>query len=153
MQVPEDVKQKVEYYAGLPYTTAVHTEKQQDGTVKFVAAVVELPDCCITCDTPEEAVQGIEKMKPAYFEKCAARGGPVPLPLKMRNLSGKFQVRISPALHEAIAIRAELDGISLNSYVNAALSRIVGQEEALEILVKDSPAAAERPAFRIRTKK
>jgi predicted HicB family RNase H-like nuclease len=47
----------------------------------------------------------------------------------MRTLSGKFQIRLSPTLHEALALRAELDGVSLNKYITSALSRAVGQDE------------------------
>lgn len=153
MKEQGNIRDRVRYYADLPYTTAVHAEKQPDGTNGFAARVVELPDCRATGATPEEAVRRMETMKTACIEHLLAEGKHVPVPLRTRNLSGKFQVRISPSLHEAIALRAELDGISLNSYVSAALWRVVGQEESLEILVKDSSAGTGEPALRIRTKK
>lgn len=35
--------------------------------------------------------------------------------------SGKFNVRLSPELHEKVATRAAIEGVSLNSYVTKAL--------------------------------
>ena len=145
-----DLQQQIDYYSGLPYM--INIEKNGDGEV-YVARLVEVPECSMTGDTPQHAVCNLEEIKREWIEGWLKQGNKMPSPLRMRNLSGKFQVRISPSLHEAIALRAELDGISLNSYVASALSLVVGQEESLEILIKESPNAGEGPWLRIRTRK
>ena len=145
-----ELEQQIDHYAGLPYM--INIEPGNDGD-RYVARLVELPECSMAGDTPEAAVGNLEENKREWIEDWLKQGNKMPSPLRMRNLSGKFQVRISPSLHEAIALRAELDGISLNSYVSSALSRVVGQEESLEILIKESPNAGEGPWLRIRTRK
>jgi predicted RNase H-like HicB family nuclease len=106
-------KKKAQHYLDLPYTTAVNAEQQENGTTRFLARIVEFPECSADGATPEEAIRQIETTKAGCIERYLSDGKPVPLPLRMRKFSGKFQVRISPSLHEAIAMRAELDGISL----------------------------------------
>jgi len=48
------------------------------------------------------------------------RALPIPTP---RRYSGKFVLRIPPGLHEAIALRAETVGQSLNSVAEAAIRK------------------------------
>jgi len=55
-----------------------------------------------------------------YLEFCRERGEQPEKPL-----SGKFVVRIDPALHRAIAAAAEREGKSLNGWVKDHLSEAV----------------------------
>ncbi|MFN3234714.1 MAG: type II toxin-antitoxin system HicB family antitoxin [Gammaproteobacteria bacterium] len=55
-----------------------------------------------------------------YIAFCAARGE-----TPERPFSGKFNVRLSPELHQAIFIAAKKTGKSLNSWVFDALSQAV----------------------------
>lgn len=127
MNLKEGINNQIEYYANLPYTTTI--EKRGDQGTYYVARIVELPDLLMTGDTPEEAISELESVKREWIETYLELGNKMPPPLKSRNLSGKFQVRVSPTLHEALALRAALDGVSLNNYITNALSRAVGQDE------------------------
>jgi predicted HicB family RNase H-like nuclease len=127
MKQTTDLKNQAEYYANLPYTITI--ERRDDQGAYYVARVVELPDLLMTGVTPEEAVAELESVKKEWIATYLELGNKMPPPLKMRSLSGKFQIRLSPTLHEALALRAELDGVSLNKYINSALSRAVGQDE------------------------
>jgi len=42
-----------------------------------------------------------------------------------KEYSGKFILRVSPGLHEALSLKAELTGDSLNQYCEKALSKAV----------------------------
>ncbi len=42
-----------------------------------------------------------------------------------QNFSGKFTVRLPKSLHQALVLRAEREGVSLNLFVTNALSRTV----------------------------
>ena len=50
---------------------------------------------------------------------------PLPAFTADKSYSGRFQLRISPELHERLAIRALRDGDSLNSYVTKVLAKTV----------------------------
>ena len=50
---------------------------------------------------------------------------PLPAFTADKSYSGRFQLRISPELHERLAIRALRDGDSLNSYVTKVLEKTV----------------------------
>jgi predicted HicB family RNase H-like nuclease len=127
MKQTKDLESQAEHYANLPYTITI--ERRDDQGTYYAARVVELPDLLMTGDTPEEAVAELESVKREWIETYLELGNKMPRPLKMRALSGKFQIRLSPTLHEALALRAELDGVSLNKYITSALSRAVGQDE------------------------
>jgi predicted HicB family RNase H-like nuclease len=45
-----------------------------------------------------------------------------PEPLAQKQYSGKFQVRITPALHRKLAIEAAEEKVSLNRYISYKLS-------------------------------
>jgi predicted HicB family RNase H-like nuclease len=56
-----------------------------------------------------------------YLEWCAEDGVAPEKPY-----SGKFNVRLSPELHRQAAVKAALQGISLNSFVERAVKEKVG---------------------------
>lgn len=53
-----------------------------------------------------------------YLESCASRGEQPEKPF-----SGKFMVRLSPAIHRDIALQARREGKSVNRYVADTLRR------------------------------
>lgn len=55
-----------------------------------------------------------------YLEYCAQKGRAPEKPF-----SGTFNVRISPQVHQRIALEASRDGVSLNNWVAQALSKAV----------------------------
>jgi predicted HicB family RNase H-like nuclease len=57
-----------------------------------------------------------------FYEK---EGRPLPPPTA-RSYSGKFVLRTGPDLHQALSVRALLEGESLNTYVVRALRKSVG---------------------------
>jgi len=123
----KDLKKQVEYYTNLPYTITV--ERLDDQGTYYVARYIELPDLLMTGDTPEEALAELESVKPEWIETHLELGNKMPPPLKGRRYSGEYRLRMQPSLHEAAALMAEMEGVSLNQYTVMALSRAVGQDE------------------------
>ena len=66
------------------------------------------------CDVVDEWIEIYEK-----------DGRPLPPPTA-RSYSGKFVLRTGPDLHQALSVRALLEGESLNTYVVRALRKNVG---------------------------
>jgi len=70
--------------------------------------------------TPEELRTEFRQSLQVFLEVCREKGIE-----PRRNYSGKFNVRITPALHERLAILAEAEGKSLNTLAQEALQRVV----------------------------
>ncbi len=123
-----DLKKQTEYHMSLPYTMTVKYHAGQGGY--YVAGYVELPDLTMTGGTPEEAVKELLAEKPEWFGECLKLGIPIPLPVESQKYSGKILLRMPPSIHESLIRIADLEGVSLNQYMLAALSRALGYDEA-----------------------
>ncbi|SIO38657.1 Predicted nuclease of the RNAse H fold, HicB family [Singulisphaera sp. GP187] len=69
-------------------------------------------------DTVAEAENAFRDSVDDYLALCEERGVAPEKPF-----SGKFVLRIRPELHRALAIAAESQGVSLNSFVEGALTQ------------------------------
>jgi predicted HicB family RNase H-like nuclease len=65
------------------------------------------------CQIVEEWIEILEK-----------DGRPLPEPLGGKKFSGKFVLRVEPALHRRLAVKALAAGESLNSYCVKALCKV-----------------------------
>ncbi len=132
--VAKDVKSRAKYYANLPYTYVV--EQCDDQDTYYVARIVELPDLFMVGDTAPEAIAELESVKEEWIETYLELGNKMPKPLKLRNYSGNYPLRMQRSLHKALALYADLEGVSINQYVISALSRTVGREEVKQVKVR-----------------
>jgi len=126
MVIKEGIKDQIEYYAQLPYTTVV--ERVEDQGVYYVARVLELEGLVMTGDTPEEAVAELESVRKEWIETHLKLGNKMPKPLKSRKYSGQYRLRMEPSLHEYLSLLAEHEGVSLNQYMVNKLAQIAGKE-------------------------
>ena len=133
----------VEKYLHLPYTIEVTRDEGEDFSGWF-ARVVELPGCMTQAETLEELEGMIQDAMRAWIETAIEDDASIPEPRKEESYSGKFVVRLPKSLHRELAEAAERDGVSLNTFVNAALSRVVGAQ--LAIAEKKTPYKTERKA-------
>ena len=77
-----------------------------------------------TYQAPErsEAEAGLVSLVAEVIEDMSESGEEIPVPLGIRTYSGKFNVRTSPSLHRALAIKAKAEGVSLNTLINQKLA-------------------------------
>jgi predicted HicB family RNase H-like nuclease len=68
--------------------------------------------------TPKELRAEFRKSLAVFLEVCREKGI-----APRRNYSGKFNLRISPELHEKLAIAAESEGKSINALAQEALTQ------------------------------
>lgn len=120
----KELEEKVEYYCDLPYTIAI--ERRDDQGTYYVPRFIEIPHFIMTGNTPEEAVKDLQSEKKEWFKFNIERGNRIPLPLKSRKYSGKIILRMPPNLHEQLIKIAELQGISLNSFMVTAIAHAAG---------------------------
>jgi predicted HicB family RNase H-like nuclease len=123
----KDIKAKVDYYMKLPYTMTVKYLDEQGGY--YVAGFLELPDLSMTGATPEEAIRELLLEAPEWFELNIKHGYPIPLPSRTSKYSGRINFRMPKYLHEAVAIIAEQEGVSINQYLLSAVAKAVGADE------------------------
>jgi len=129
--IDKDLRGQVKYYSNLPYTYVI--ERHSDQGTYYVARIVELPDLFMVGNTPAEAVAELESVKEEWIQTYLELGNKMPKPLKLRNYRGNYPLRMQPSLHEALALLAEMEGVSINQYMISALSKAVGREEANKV--------------------
>ena len=89
---------------------------------EYVGLCVEFPSLSWLAANPEDALRGIRKaVAEAVADMKKSREVP-PTPLSGRTYSGKFIVRVPPAVHKELTIKAAEEKISLNRLVSAKLS-------------------------------
>jgi antitoxin HicB len=118
---------KVEDYLELPYTIEVLKDEGNNYSGWF-ARVVELPGCMTQADTFSELSEMIRDAMTVWIETALEDGEKIPMPRSVEDYSGRFVIRIPKSLHKELVEMAEREGVSLNTYVNVALGKIVGQE-------------------------
>jgi len=69
---------------------------------------------------PKELRAEFRKSLQVFLEVCAEKGIE-----PRREYSGKFNLRISPKLHEQLAIAAQAKGVSINTFAHEALQGVV----------------------------
>jgi predicted HicB family RNase H-like nuclease len=71
--------------------------------------------------TPEAALAGIRKLVRECVRDLKSHNEPVPVPLSIKDFSGKFMVRIPPEVHRMLVIQATESGVSLNRLISSKL--------------------------------
>lgn len=62
------------YYLGLSYPVAVRREQCTDGSVCYMAHVVDLPGCESHGDTPEQALRHLDEAKKLFIASMLEDG-------------------------------------------------------------------------------
>jgi antitoxin HicB len=114
-----DYRQSREHYLNLQYPFSVYADP--DGG--YVVVFPDLPGCMTQVETLDELPEMAEDARTGWIETEYELGRNIPLPSHPEEYSGKFNVRLPRFLHRALAESAEREGISLNQYVVALLSR------------------------------
>ena len=118
-------KRSIEEYLNLPYTIEVVRDSDPNNP-GWVASVAELPGCITQAESFEELGEMIEDAMHSWIEVALADGHSIPEPRPLQEYSGKFVVRVPKSLHRELVEAADHDGVSLNSFVNASLAKVIG---------------------------
>ncbi|HXD38133.1 MAG TPA: toxin-antitoxin system HicB family antitoxin [Rhodanobacter sp.] len=100
------------------YTYRV-TWSEEDG--EFVGLCAEFPSLSWLASSQAKALSGIVSLVSEVLADMHKNGEQIPGPLSTKRYSGKFQVRIPPERHRALAVKAAESGISLNRLVSDRL--------------------------------
>ena len=110
--------------AARPYA-AILTREDGD----YVFRVPELPGLITGGRTLEEAYALLEDAKRAWIATALELGRSIPEPRDedVPRKSGRFSVRVAPAIHTALAAEAERQGVSLNDLVSGTLAIVAAR--------------------------
>ena len=90
---------------------------------EYVGLCAEFPSLSWLAVSPEAALKGIRKVVADVVKDIKNNREPVQEPIATKRYSGKFMVRVPPAIHRNLAIQAAESGISLNRIASAKLSQ------------------------------
>ncbi len=121
------MKKDINYYLSLPYTIEVIQDKDEKNNPYWFARVVELTGCMTEADSFAELGEMIQDALVSWLEVALEDNITIPEPQPIENYSGKFVVRVPKSLHRQLAETANRDGVSLNTFINVALGRAIGQ--------------------------
>jgi antitoxin HicB len=114
------MEKDLNYYLNLPYTVILEQEEDNDGSMCYVARLLELPHCIGVGKTTEEAFNELDLHKKMVIEGYYEDGVLLPEP---QNCSGNLNIRIDPVLHARLAHEAAAYEMSLNKYASLILER------------------------------
>src|SRR3990172_5768218 len=93
------------------------TLQWSDEDEAYIALSPEFPYASAFGDTPEQAVREMKIALGLVLESMAGDNPPLPAPRKIQSYSGELRVRFPRELHGRLAMLAEREGMSLNSYI------------------------------------
>jgi predicted RNase H-like HicB family nuclease len=74
------MKRNVDYYDRLPWKVQIEPERQDDGTIVYIASHPEFEGVLGSGAMPEKALADLHKARRAMIEALLAEGYPVPEP-------------------------------------------------------------------------
>jgi len=110
-------RHRLDYYLNLEYPFTVVPD---DGS--FFIEFPDLKGCMTQVEDASEIGAMAEEIRTLWLETAYDQGLPIPEPSTGNGYSGKFVVRMPKSLHRDLAIAAERESTSLNSYVNYVLA-------------------------------
>jgi predicted HicB family RNase H-like nuclease len=82
----------------------------------YIAHLLEFPSLSAFGSTEEQAVRELKRATKAWLKALADDGKAPPEPLAAKEFSGEFRLRLPKDLHRKLAVEAQRNQTSLNSY-------------------------------------
>jgi antitoxin HicB len=92
----------------------------------YAATFPELPGLVAAADTLGELEQKVHDAKWSYFETALREGSPIAEP-GGEPASGRILLRLPKSLHRLVSRAASRDGVSVNTFLVAAIAKEVGR--------------------------
>jgi antitoxin HicB len=108
-----------------PVTIRPLTKEEGGG---YLAEFPDLPGCTADGETVEEALHDAEDALQAWLSTAKEFEDIIPEPSIATNYSGQWRIRLPKSLHAALALRAKIEGVSLNMLAATILARSIGQK-------------------------
>jgi predicted RNase H-like HicB family nuclease len=106
-----------------------------DEDEEYIATCPAFPGLSAFGETEEDALEEAKIALEGFIETHKANRMALPEPIVHEVVSGKFQLRLPKSLHRLAVRMAELEGVSLNSYIaDAVRARVSGDQVANRVL-------------------
>ncbi len=90
---------------------------------EYIGLCSEFPSLSWLESTQDKALKGIRKLVSECVTDLKKTGEDIPIPIAVKNYSGKFMVRVPPEIHRQLAVQAAESGVSLNRIASVKLAR------------------------------
>ncbi len=108
-----------------------------DEDKSFVAVCPELNGVSALGSTLEEAITELNVAMELALDAYKEEGWPLPEPDLIQPFSGQFRLRVPKSLHRWLSEQAEIEHVSLNSFVMGVLSRTRGGVEGEAVAAEE----------------
>ena len=98
-----------------------------DEDAEYVATSPEWPGLSWLASSESDAIRGLRGVIRDAIAVLTEEGSPVPSPRPQPAYSGQLRLRMPKSLHQAMAARADQEGVSLNTLALTYLSSGVGR--------------------------
>lgn len=111
------------------YEIRVIPKTDVDGNVYWTAFFPAIKECVGGGSTAEEAIAEANENLQFYLSYLESEKLALPEEYKENNFSGKIALRVGKSTHKILIDMAELEGISLNSFINNAIENYIGKKQ------------------------
>lgn len=111
----------------LKYPVSIRPLTKEEGG-GYLAEFPDLPGCMADGKSVEEALHEAEDALKSWLAAAKEFGDVIPEPSIATNYSGQWRLRLPKSLHAALALRAQLEGVSLNMLAATMLAQALGQK-------------------------
>ena len=106
-----------------------------DEDEEYIATCPAFPGLSAFGETEQEALREAKTALEGFVETHKANKMTLPEPIVHEAVSGKFQLRLPKSLHRLAVRMAELESVSLNSYIaDAVRARVSGDQVANRVV-------------------
>jgi predicted HicB family RNase H-like nuclease len=98
---------------------------EEDG--EYVATSPEWPELSWLAPSEPAAISGLRSVIGDAMQVLTDDGSRIPAPRPQPSYSGQLRLRMPKSLHQAMAARADQEGVSLNTLALTYISRGVGR--------------------------
>jgi predicted RNase H-like HicB family nuclease len=89
----------------------------------YVATIPEFPGLSAFGDTPEEAAEEARIAAEGFIAVYEEDGCELPEPQVAQQFSGQIRLRMPKSLHALLSKQAQVEGVSLNQYLNHLITK------------------------------
>jgi predicted RNase H-like HicB family nuclease len=111
------------------YSFTVRWSDEDEG---YIAVCPEFPGVSAWGETPDDAIREVQVALELSIEIRNEEGWELPAPWKVTHYSGQFRLRVPAWLHQQLAERAELEGVSLNTLAVSYLAAGLGSPRPVD---------------------
>ena len=115
--------------SSIDYPFSVRHLSAEDGG-GFLVEFPDLPGCMADGETIEEALAEAQDAVASWIKTAEALGDPVPEPDTLSKYSGQWRQRVPRSLHAALARRAKLENVSLNTFAATLLAKGLSESQS-----------------------